>query len=212
MLNMYSFHLVAGPKDIGQKCLKEVVEKAVISGITVFQLRDKHLSDEEMICLGQQLKPILAINSTPLIINDRLKVAKFLGVGLHIGQQDIPFIQARKILGEKTIIGLSVENLDQLERASELDVSYLGLSAIFSTPTKSEAAAFWSASKVKSAKEKTSHPLIGIGGIKTSNLLEVLSWGLDGIAVTSEVCGQESLEDLKKCVTKMKRILGAHSE
>ena len=114
-----------------------IVSEAVKGGATFVQLREKDCNTREFVELAVRLKKELAPLGVPLIINDRIDVALASDAdGVHIGQSDMPYAMARELMGPNKIIGLSVENMSQVEEANELDVDYIGISPVFSTETK----------------------------------------------------------------------------
>ena len=117
------------------RSLEEVVSEAVAGGVTMVQLREKDTSTGEFIRLACKLSDLLRPLGIPLIINDRVDVALAADAdGVHIGQSDMPYEIARKLLGPDKIIGLSVENMNDLLRANELDVDYIGISPVYGKP------------------------------------------------------------------------------
>ena len=114
--------------------LEYVVEEAVKGGVTMVQLREKECSSKEFYLQAMALKKCLKPYNIPLIINDRLDIALACDAeGLHIGQSDLPYEVARKILGKDKIIGLSVENKQDALDANKLDVDYIGI--LFYSPS-----------------------------------------------------------------------------
>jgi thiamine-phosphate pyrophosphorylase len=113
------------------RSLEEVVREAVAGGVTMVQLREKDAPTGEFVELGRRLMSILNPLGIPLIINDRVDVALAVDAdGVHIGQSDMAYADARRLLGPDKIIGLSVENMDNLLKANELDVDYIGISPV----------------------------------------------------------------------------------
>ena len=111
--------------------LEEIVTEAVAGGATMVQLREKEASTADFVALARQLKAALAPLGVPLIINDRIDVALAADAdGVHIGQSDMPYEDARRLLGPSKIIGLSVESLADIEVANLLDVDYIGISPV----------------------------------------------------------------------------------
>lgn len=107
--------------------LEWIVTESVRGGVTMVQLREKDCSTREFVTLGQRLKTILSKFQVPLIINDRIDVALAIQAdGVHLGQTDMPYAIARQLLGPDKIIGLSVENFEQIKEANLLDVDYIG--------------------------------------------------------------------------------------
>ena len=132
----------------------------------------------------------------PLIINDRVDVALAVDAdGVHLGQSDMPADIARRLIGEDKILGLSVENEKQLEAAQSLPVDYLGLSAIFPTPTKTNTVYAWGLDGLAKASKYSQLPLVAIGGINESNIRSVVEAGADGIALVSAICHADSPKD-----------------
>lgn len=168
--------------------LEEMVLEAVAGGVTMVQLREKNICTREFVELGMRLKSALAGSGVPLIVNDRVDVALAIDAdGVHIGQSDMPYEIARKLLGDNKIIGLSVESLEQLEQANQLDVDYVGISPVFSTPTKIDTAPAFGIEGLRKAVSLSEHPTVAIGGINTFTAPDVLSCGVDGIAVVSAI-------------------------
>ena len=117
----------------------EQIKQLLDSGITCVQLRMKQPS-ELLEKLGRELLNILKTKKVPLIINDHIEIAAKIDVdGVHIGQKDMPYADARKYLGYEGI-GLSVENLAQAKQCQQLDVDYFGIGPVFATKTKIDAA------------------------------------------------------------------------
>lgn len=170
------------------KILEETVREAVQGGVTLVQLREKDCSSAAFYQLAVGMKQLLAPYAVPLIINDRLDIALACDAeGLHIGQSDLPYAVARKLLGEDKLIGLSVENRENVLRANELDVDYVGISPVFSTSTKTDTAPALGLEGVREIGALSVHPTVGIGGINESNAQTIIEAGADGIAVVSAI-------------------------
>lgn len=169
-----------------------IVRQAVAGGVSMVQLREKNANTRDFIALGQQLMEVLQPLQIPLLVNDRVDVALAIGAdGVHIGQSDMPFGIARQILGPDKIIGLSVENMDDLRIANDLDVDYIGVSPVFSTPTKTDTHKPFGLDGLRKAVELSTHPLVGIGGMNRQTAASVMRCGADGIAVVSAIVGAE---------------------
>jgi thiamine-phosphate pyrophosphorylase len=169
--------------------LEGIVEAAVRGGVSAVQLREKSCSTQEYIETARRIKRVLKPFGVPLIINDRVEVALEVGAaGVHLGQGDMPPAEARKLLGPDAVIGLSVETPEQVDKADDWDVDYLGVSPIFPTPTKTDLATAWGLQGLRPLRSRSRHQLIAIGGINSSNAAEVMEAGADGIAVVSAIC------------------------
>lgn len=175
------------------RSLEEIVSEAVVGGVTMVQLREKDAPTGEFVSLACRLKALLSPLGVPLIINDRVDVALAVDAdGVHIGQSDMPYDVARALLGPNKIIGLSVENLDDLLRANQLDVDYVGISPVFSTSTKTDTAAPFGIDGLKEAVRLSLHPTVAIGGMNQSTAADVMRTGCDGIAVVSAISSAQS--------------------
>ena len=181
------------------RSLTEVVEKAVKGGITMVQLREKNASTRQFVHEALQIRPILKKYGIPLIINDRVDVAMAIDAdGVHLGQNDMQWQMARTLLGPEKIIGLSIENVDQLTDANEADIDYIGISPVFTTPTKKELFKGLGLSETGKIATLSKHPSVAIGGINKSNAAGVLSTGTNGISVVSAICSAEDPEAAAK--------------
>lgn len=190
-----------------------VIRCAAENGATAVQLREKNLSTKKFIELGKKAKDILAPTSTPLIINDRIDVAQVIQAdGVHLGQTDMSYPEAREIMGKKSLIGLTVETVEEVQEAQKFDVDYLGLSALFATQTKPEANPYWSSQNIKLLESFNRHTLVGIGGINLDNALSVLNTGLHGIAISSNICAGRNLKEIAQRTRSLKNIINQYQE
>ncbi|QTP57497.1 thiamine phosphate synthase [Billgrantia antri] len=190
-----SLYLVTDPELCARQGLVETVVAAVRGGVTVVQLRDKQASDGEMIDQARRLKAALAGSGVPLIINDRLAVALESGAdGLHIGQDDGDVAAARSALGEAAILGLSVQNHDQLARLEPARLDYLGFGPVFATTTKRNHATPLGFDGLAALVAASPLPAVAIGGLKAEHARQVRAAGAQGPAVISAICGQPDPE------------------
>jgi len=169
--------------------LLDIVQAAVQGGVSVVQLREKTCPTREFVELGRAVSSLLRQTPVPLLINDRVDVALAVGAdGVHIGQSDMPYVEARRLLGPDAIIGLSVESQADARAAEALDVDYLGLSPVFTTPTKTELTKQLGLEGVAGIRRLSRHRLVAIGGIHCENVSAILQSGADGVAVVSAIC------------------------
>ncbi len=186
---MFDLYLVTDESLSLGRSVEWVVEQAVQGGLTMVQLREKALNTRLFVERAEKIKKILAPKRIPLIINDRLDVALAAGAdGIHIGQHDMPYEKAKSLLPEGSMIGLSVETMEQVREAEKMDVDYLGVSPIFSTSTKTDVETQWGIEGLKKVRAFSRHKLVAIGRMKASNAAEVIKAGADGIAVVSAIC------------------------
>ncbi len=187
------------------RSLETVVAQAVAGGVTMVQLREKKASTREFYDLAMALKRCLQPYKVPLIINDRLDIALACDAeGLHIGQSDMPYAVTRRLLGKEKIIGLSVESLEDARMADKLDIDYIGISPVFSTPTKTDTAPALGLEGIRAIHEICHHPSVGIGGINQQNVAAIIQAGADGVAVVSAIMSAtdpaEAARELKTIV------------
>jgi thiamine-phosphate pyrophosphorylase len=198
-------HLVTDRALCGGRPLEEIVLEAVRGGAASVQLREKTLDTARFIEEAARLQALLAPLGVPLIINDRLDVALAVGAaGLHVGQGDIPCEEARRALGPRAILGLSVETWEDVERAQDQPVDYLGVSPVFDTPTKTDTRGAWGLAGVARIRARSRHPLVAIGGLNEGNIGDVVRAGAEGIAVVSALC---AAKDPRAAAEKLSRII-----
>jgi thiamine-phosphate pyrophosphorylase len=173
----------------GAKPLADCVLQAIRGGAVCVQLREKDVSTRFFVEEAGRIKALMAPFRAPLIINDRLDVALAVEAdGVHVGQNDMPYEIARKLMGQKAIIGLSVETWDDVERAQSLDCDYLGVSPVFATPTKTDTKEPWGLEGLARIRAFSRHPLVAIGGLNAGNAAEAVMAGADSVAVVSAIC------------------------
>lgn len=207
-----SLYLVTDRSLALSRPLVQVVEDAIRGGVTMVQLREKNCSSKEFYEQALLLKNCLKPHNIPLIINDRLDIALACDAdGLHIGQDDIPYSIARRILGENKIIGLSVENIEDTIEANKLDVDYIGISPVFGTPTKTDTAQALGLDGVRKITQISNHPSVGIGGINNTNTKDIINAGADGISVVSAIMSAKNPElaasELSTIINKSKKYI-----
>jgi thiamine-phosphate pyrophosphorylase len=189
MKKIKGLYLVTDRDLCGGRPLDEIVLAAVRGGAACVQLREKDLPTRSFVEEAKSIKELLAPFQVPLIINDRIDVALAVGAeGVHIGQEDMPYPLARRILGNGIIIGLSVETWDDVEQAEEWDVDYLGVSPVFETPTITDTKGSWGLEGIARIRAYSRHPLVDIGGLNGTNAGAAMQAGADAIAVVSAIC------------------------
>jgi thiamine-phosphate pyrophosphorylase len=182
-------YLVTDQDCVGTRTLVDVVAAAVQGGVSCVQLREKELNTRDFVAQALALKALLSPHGIPLVINDRIDVALACGAqGVHLGQSDMPVVQARRLLPPEVFIGWSVETLDDVMLSASLPVDYLGVSPVFATPTKTDTAHAWGLAGLRRVRAVSSLPLVAIGGINQGNADDVLQAGADGLAVVSAIC------------------------
>ena len=202
---MRGLYLVTDRDLCGEKSLEDVVLESVKGGVSCVQLREKDISTRLFVSEAQRIKKLLEPYQIPLIINDRIDVALACGAeGVHIGQEDMPYAIARKLMGHKAIIGLSVETWEDVEESQRLDVDYIGVSPVFATLTKTDTKGAWGLEGLAKIKKISRHPVVAIGGLNESNVRETVLAGADCIAVVSALC---AASDPEAAARKLKGII-----
>lgn len=190
-MHPYSLYLVTDEK-LSTEQLKTIIPAAIKAGVTLVQLREKTSSSDVFLAKAKLLKKLLAPTNTPLIINDNIDIALAVDAdGIHLGQSDLSVIQARAILGPNKIIGLSVENMQQLTFSQKLPIDYIGLSAIFASTTKHDLKKIWGVDNLAAAVKSSALPIIAIGGINQSNIKQVSAALPAGVAIVSAICSAD---------------------
>ncbi len=183
------------------------VEAAIAGGVTMIQLREKTASSLTFYETAKLLKTVTDSHKIPFIINDRLDIAIAVDAdGLHLGQDDLPLSMARKLFGWKKIIGVSVCTVHEALLAREAGADYLGVGAMFATPSKQDARHV-SLATLKAIKESVDIPVIAIGGIGPENLESVMTTGIDGVAVISAIL---QADDCRNAAAQLCRLLAKH--
>jgi thiamine-phosphate pyrophosphorylase len=166
----------------------EVVQASVYGGVSVVQLREKDLPTRRFYEEGLKIREFLKSHGVPLIINDRIDLALALDAdGVHVGQDDMPVRIARRILGPDKILGLSLNEPEQIDRAALEHADYLAVSPVFHTATKEDITSPWGLEGVSEARLRTELPLVGIGSMNHENARAVIKAGADCIAVVSAI-------------------------
>lgn len=183
-------YLVLGPDDCADPA--EVAAAAVAGGVTLVQLRAKQASSRAFLALARRTLDALAGSGVPLLINDRVDIALASGAaGVHVGQDDLPAAEARRLLGEQAIIGLTVRSRAEAEAAPLELLDYVSIGGVFATRSKDNPAppiGLRGLAEIATLlRRRGDLPLCAIAGIDADRAGAVLGAGVDGIAVVSAV-------------------------
>jgi len=182
----WSLYFVADVSASGGRDLAALAEAAAEGGVTAVQLRAKELGTRDFLNLALRLIERLAERRVPLLINDRVDVALACGAaGVHLGQEDLPVADARRLLGKGRVIGLSVNTLPEALAAEASGADYIGLGPIFATATKVTALPVLGVEGVAAVRAKVKLPIVAIGGVNEENARRLIEAGADGVAVVS---------------------------
>lgn len=193
----------------GEKSLYRQIEEALKGGVTLLQLREKNLSEQAFQEEAVAVRDLCHDYQVPLIINDNVEVAKKSGAdGVHVGIMDAPVAEIRREMGEDFIIGATAKTVEQAKEAEAAGADYLGVGAVFPSPTKTEAIRITKEQLVE-IRQSTSLPIVAIGGIGYANLGELAGSGVDGVAVVSAIFAQENIEEVVMALKrKAQKVLG----
>ncbi|MGA9232320.1 MAG: thiamine phosphate synthase [Exiguobacterium oxidotolerans] len=208
MENDYTVYAVTDRRFHPDVALIDAVEAAIKGGATMVQLREKQAQGKEFLEQASDLKKMMSRYGVPLIINDRIDIAQIVGAGLHIGQEDIPLREARKLLPEATI-GVSVSTVEQAIEAEQDGATYLGVGSLYPTATKDDASQMTNET-LQAIRRAVSLPLVGIGGI-THHVVPDLFEMLEGYAVVSALFAAPDIEraarEFKEAVQTARQIV-----
>lgn len=186
----------------GKQTLKEQMEEALIGGVTCVQLREKELDEKSFLKEAIEIRELCHKYKVPFLINDNVKVAiESKADGVHVGQSDLPVSEIRKIVSNDFIIGATAKTVEQAQKAEREGANYLGVGAVFPSPTKKEAVRI-SKEQLKEICDSVSIPAVAIGGINLSNMNEISGCGMNGVAVISAIF---AADDIKRETQELKR-------
>lgn len=196
-------YTITDRKCIGKRDLYEAVEKALRGGARTVQLREKELNENELIKEAVQLKKLCEKYGALLIINDNYKAALKAGAdGVHVGIEDAPVSEIRKTAPKGFIIGATAKTVEQAQLAEASGADYLGVGALFPSPTKKNAVRITSDDFRKIAAS-VNIPAVAIGGIDKDNIRSLKGIGAVGAALVSAVFGAEDIEAAAALMKKL---------
>ncbi|AJH01549.1 thiamine-phosphate diphosphorylase [Clostridium beijerinckii] len=194
----YSIYLVTDRDLMSTETLEEAVEKAIIGGCTLIQLREKDCSSLDFYNTAVRVKEITDKYNIPLIINDRVDIALAVdAAGVHVGQSDIPAAIVRKVIGNDKILGVSTGSVNEALEAEKNGADYLGVGAMYSTGTKKDADST-SMDELRKIRENVSIPIVVIGGINKDRVKDFKGIGIDGLAIVSAIIAKEDITTAAK--------------
>lgn len=181
-------------RNLNKDSIIDDVEKAVKAGVKIVQYRDKDIPPKYQVQIGKQLKEVCK-DKALLIINDRVDITLAVDAdGVHVGQDDMPVNEARKLLGDK-VIGITVHNVEEALEAEKSGFDYISASPIFHTTTKLDAGKPAGIKLIEDIKSKVKIPVVAIGGINQENMEDVLKAGADGVAMISAIVTKDDVEE-----------------
>jgi thiamine-phosphate pyrophosphorylase len=186
--SLQGLYLLLDPAACGSHRLVDVLKEAADHGVRLFQYRDKQASMREAYQRGTELRRAAADAGALFIVNDRCDLALAIEAdGAHVGQTDLPLVEARALLGPDKLLGVSTHTQGQVTAAADQCPDYIAYGPIFATPTKPDHEAVVGIEGVRQIRQQVSVPLFVIGGIAAGHVSEILNAGADGIAVCSAI-------------------------
>jgi thiamine-phosphate pyrophosphorylase len=183
---------------------RKVIDEMMDGGVDLIQLRAKAQPAAQIASLAAELHRATQERGVPLIINDHPKIARSVSAeGVHVGQDDVPIAEARKIGGANCVVGKSTHSLDQAIRAFYEGADYIGFGPIFATPTKPDYSPI-GLDEIRKLHEAVRIPIFCIGGIKLENLPEVIAAGARRVVIVS---GLLQAKDIASYARSCKKLL-----
>ena len=177
----------------GKQSLDEQVEEALQGGVTLVQLREKRLSKEQLIEEARRITALCHRYGVPLIVNDDYEAALAAGAdGVHVGIEDAPVAAIRARAGKNFIIGATAKTVEQAQRAEHEGADYLGVGAVFPSPTKQSAIRITNG-QLREICGSVAIPAVAIGGITQKNVASLKGSDMAGIAVVSAIFGADDI-------------------
>ena len=199
-------YAITDSKSSKNKVFIEYCEDLLKAGVRIIQYREKNKNIKEVLKEAKQLRELTLKYNAIFIVNDYLDIALIVDAdGIHIGQDDLPVKDVRKILGDNKIIGISTHNPQEAKQAILDEVDYIGVGPIYHTDTKVDVCEPVTLDYLKYVETSISLPYVVIGGIKEHNLDEVISSGAKTICLVSELIGADNT--YKKTKTLNKKII-----
>jgi len=199
--------VITCPEGLGGRDPESLVEEAVRGGADVVQLRDKNADDRTLLRQAKSLLSLTRRLGVPLIVNDRVAVAKEAQAdGVHLGQEDGSLDHARSVLGEEALIGRSTHSPEQAMQAAREGFDYIGIGPVYPTPTKAGRQAV-GLDLVRFAAQSLTLPFVAIGGIDETNLGRVLEAGAERVAVVRAVMARK---DPREAAARLRAIIKEH--
>lgn len=209
---MFELYAITDRKMLGDVSEVEAARLCFEGGADVVQLRMKDTDGGEMLEKAKAIQEIAQQYCKFFIVNDRLDVAVLAGAdGVHLGQTDIPVQEARRLVGDEMIIGVSASTVEEAVKAVDDGADYIGVGSIFNTSTKPDADQGIGLDTLMDICQAVDVPVVAIGGINKGNIRDVIRAGADGAAVVSAIMAKPDIKaaahELKVMVLNEKRDL-----
>lgn len=204
---MKKLYLVTNSDKYSEEEFLARLEAALKGGVDILQLREKDKTDLEILDLGKKVKALCDSYKVPILIDDKPHLAWALGVGVHLGADDMPIKLARKLLGPDALIGATAKSVEAAKRAENDGADYLGVGAIFETKTHVKTKRT-SVETLIDIKKNVGIDVYAIGGLNIDNVDILEGSGVDGVCVVRAIMDSPNVEeDTRKLKEKINKIL-----
>lgn len=204
---MKKLYLVTNSDKYSEEEFLERIESALKGGVDILQLREKDKTDLEILNLGKKVKDLCDSYKVPMLIDDKPHLAWALGIGVHLGAEDLPIDLGRKLLGKDALIGATAKSVEAAKRAENEGADYLGVGAIYETKTRVKTKRT-SLETLKEIKENVGIEVYAIGGLNYDNIDILKGSGIDGICVVTAIMDSPNVEEeARKLKEKINKIL-----
>jgi thiamine-phosphate pyrophosphorylase len=199
---LFGLYVILDTQTLGQRDIFEVAEKVISGGASVIQLRDKQREKGELLNIAHNLADLCRQTNILFIINDYLDIAIAANAdGIHVGQDDLPVNAIKKQMSIDKIVGISVNTLNEAQKAHGGGADYIAVGSVFSSSTKKNAKVV-GINTLRTIRQKISLPIVAIGGINEQNIGEVMASGAVAAAVISAVISEEDIENTTRRLVK----------
>jgi thiamine-phosphate pyrophosphorylase len=180
--------------EMSQHSLEFLVEEFAAAGLPWVQLRDKKANSRQLFANAGRMVALAERHKVTVIVNDRADIAWLSGAsGVHVGQEDLPVENARRILGAGKIVGYSTHNLAQALEAEQSSADYIAIGPVFATMSKANPDPLVSWEELREVRRRVRKPLVAIGGITSENAARLFDIGLDSVAVIRDLVSASNI-------------------
>lgn len=175
---------------------EELAAAAIAGGATVLQLREKAATSRQILEMARRTLTVARRGGVPLIINDRVDIALAVDAdGVHVGPDDVPVIEARRLLGSTRIVGASAGTVEEAQAAQQDGADYLGVGSVFGTSSKADAGSPIGLEALRRIAQAVRIPVVAIGGVTAANAAEAIRAGAAGVAIMSAIIAHQDIRE-----------------
>jgi thiamine-phosphate pyrophosphorylase len=200
----FNLYLITDRKNSRVRELSLVIEEALKGGVKAVQLREKDLSSRELYETAYELRKLTSHYGARLFINDRVDIALAVDAdGVHLGNASIPIHRARKILGEKRLIGVSCHNRISAIAAEEMGADFITFGPVFYTPSKAVYGDPVGIGKLSTITDLLQIPVFALGGLNRDTIPQAIAAGIHGVALVSAIMAADNPREETKALLSL---------